>query len=101
VRSRPTTVRERLGGFEERPLPPTVLVGPKDPSRLGEDRRRFADFYADYFRRHPVAEGVRAHRLSVCVGPSSYVGHAAIRRDIENLQAAMAEAGVERGFLPI
>lgn len=94
-------IRDRLNGFEERPLPPTDLVGPKDPSRMGEDRRRYADFYADYFRRHPVAEGVREHGLQVCVGPITYAGQDAIERDIEDLKAAMAAAGVERGFLPL
>ena len=94
-------IRERLSGFEERPIPPSDLVGPKDPSRLGEDRRVFADFYADYFRRNPVAEGVREHGLSACVAPISYVGHEAIQRDIDNLKDAMAEAGVDKGFLPV
>ncbi len=94
-------IRERLRGFEEQPMPPSDLVGPRDPSRLGEDRRAFADFYADYFRRNPVAEGVREHGLSVCVGPISYCGQEAIQRDIENLKAAMAGAGVGMGFLPV
>jgi 5-methyltetrahydropteroyltriglutamate--homocysteine methyltransferase len=94
-------IRDRLNGFEERPLPETDLVGPKDPSRMGEDRRRYADFYADYFRRHPVADGVREHGLQVCVGPISYAGEDAIQRDIQDLKDAMAAAGVEHGFLPL
>jgi 5-methyltetrahydropteroyltriglutamate--homocysteine methyltransferase len=94
-------IRDRLNGFEERPLPPSDLVGPKDPSRMGEDRRRYADFYTDYFRRHPVAEGVREHGLQVCVGPITYAGQDAIERDIEDLKDAMATAGVERGFLAL
>jgi len=87
-------IRARLDGFDERPIPPSDLVGPKDPSRLGEDRRAYADFYADYFRRNPVAEGVREHGLAVCVGPITYVGQKAIQRDIDDLRAAMEEAGV-------
>lgn len=94
-------IRDRLNGFEERPMPPSSLVGPKDPSRLGEDRRAYADFYADYFRRNPVAEGVREHGLSVCVGPISYAGKDAIQRDIDDLKLAMKAAGVEDGFLPL
>ena len=50
------------------------LVGPQDPSRLGEDRRDYAEFYDDYFRRNPVASGVREHGLAVCVGPIRYAG---------------------------
>jgi 5-methyltetrahydropteroyltriglutamate--homocysteine methyltransferase len=94
-------IRDRLSGFEERPMPPSDLVGPKDPSRLGEDRRVFADFYADYFRRNPVAEGVREHGISVCVGPIKYTGQAAIKRDIDDLKLALKQAGIERGFLPV
>ena len=94
-------IRDRLEGFEERPLPPSDLVGPKDPSRLGEDRRAYAEFYADYFRRNPVAEGVREHGQSVCVGPIRYAGQKAIQRDIADLKAAMTQAGVDHGFLPL
>jgi 5-methyltetrahydropteroyltriglutamate--homocysteine methyltransferase len=94
-------IRDRLAGFEERPIPPSDLIGPRDPSRLGEDRRRYADFYADYFRRNPVAEGVREHGLAVCVGPISYTGAAALQRDIDDLKAGMEAAGVRDGFLPV
>ena len=94
-------IRDRLEGFEERPLPPSDLVGPKDPSRLGEDRRAYAEFYADYFRRNPVAEGVREHGQAVCVGPIRYAGQKAVQRDIDDLKAAMEQAGVEHGFLPL
>jgi 5-methyltetrahydropteroyltriglutamate--homocysteine methyltransferase len=74
---------------------------PKDRSCLGEDRRRYADFYADYFRRNPVAQGVREHGLQVWVGPISYAGADAIQRDIQDLKAAIAAAGIGPGFLPL
>ena len=76
-------------------------MGPRDPSRLGEDRRVYADFYADYFRRNPVASGVREHGMSVCVGPIRYRGQAAIKRDVDDLKAALQASGVRDGFLPV
>ncbi|HEY1777079.1 MAG TPA: cobalamin-independent methionine synthase II family protein [Solirubrobacteraceae bacterium] len=94
-------VRDRLSGFEERPFQETTLVGPKDPSRMGHDRTRFAEFYADYYQRHPIAEGVRERGEAVCVGPISYTGQEALERDIDDLKAAMAAAGVAEGFLPV
>ena len=90
-------VRERLSGFEERPWGPE---GEREPARTGADRRAFADFYAEYMRAHQTAEGVRQRGQWVCVGPIGYVGHDAIRRDIEYLAAAAAAAGVRDAFLP-
>ncbi|HEX4033768.1 MAG TPA: cobalamin-independent methionine synthase II family protein [Solirubrobacteraceae bacterium] len=94
-------VRDRLDGFEERAFAPTDVVGPKDPSRMGYDRTRFADFYADYYARNPIAEGVRERGEAVCVGPISYSGQAALARDIEDIKAAMAQSGTSEGFLPV
>jgi 5-methyltetrahydropteroyltriglutamate--homocysteine methyltransferase len=94
-------IRDRLEGFEERPFAETDIVGPKDPSRMGHDRTQFAEFYADYFRRNPVAEGVRERGEAVCIGPIRYAGQQAIQRDIDDLKAAMAQAGVSEGFLPV
>jgi 5-methyltetrahydropteroyltriglutamate--homocysteine methyltransferase len=91
-------VRERLGGFEERPWGPE---GEREPSRTGYDRRRFADFYADYVRTQQSAPGVRQRGQWTCVGPITYVGQDAIRRDIDDLLAAAAAAGVREAFLPV
>jgi 5-methyltetrahydropteroyltriglutamate--homocysteine methyltransferase len=94
-------VRDRLEGFEERPFKDTGLVGPKDPSRMGYDRTRFAEFYADYYAHHPIAEGVRERGEAVCVGPISYTGQAALARDIDDLKSGMAATGVTEAFLPV
>jgi 5-methyltetrahydropteroyltriglutamate--homocysteine methyltransferase len=91
-------VRERLGGFEERPWGPD---GEREPSRTGADRRAFADFYADYVARNQSAEGVRQRGEWVCVGPITYTGHDAIKRDIDDLAAAAKAAGVRDAFLPV
>ena len=94
-------IRDRLDGFEERPFQPTGEIGPQDPSRQGQDRREYAEFYADYFRRNPIASGVRDRGQAVCVGPIRYAGQEAIARDIADLKAGMDAAGVAEGFLPV
>ncbi len=96
---------ERLGGLD--------LSGPSldhmtpRPARPGEivlvnaarrrDRVRFAAAYAD--RESGVFMGPRPSTGPVCVGPLSYIGHAAIRADIDNFRAALRAAGVEEGFM--
>jgi 5-methyltetrahydropteroyltriglutamate--homocysteine methyltransferase len=91
-------IRDRLGGFEERPW---GEGGEREPSRTGRDRREFADFYAEYNRLHQSADGVRQRGQWVCVGPVQYTGHAAIRRDIGGLRSAAAHAGAHAAFLPV
>jgi 5-methyltetrahydropteroyltriglutamate--homocysteine methyltransferase len=78
---------ERLSGFEPRPdkLYPAVW--------LGRDRLRFAEFMAAEFPRGAV--GTAGH---ACIGPISYRGQASIRRDLENLKAAVAATKVEDVF---
>jgi 5-methyltetrahydropteroyltriglutamate--homocysteine methyltransferase len=94
-------IRDRLEGFEERPIEPTGEVGPQDPSRQGNDRRKFSEFYAEYFAANPVASGVRDRGQAVCVGPIRYAGQDAVQRDIADLRAAIDAAGGGEGFLPV
>jgi 5-methyltetrahydropteroyltriglutamate--homocysteine methyltransferase len=78
---------ERLSGFERRPdkLYPAVW--------LGRDRIRFAEFMAAEFPRGTV--GTPGH---ACVGPITYRGHASVRRDLDNLKAAVATTAVPDAF---
>jgi 5-methyltetrahydropteroyltriglutamate--homocysteine methyltransferase len=91
-------IRDRLGGFEERPW---GEGGEREPSRTGKDRREFAEFYAEYNRMHQAPEGVRQRGRWVCVGPVEYRGHAAIQRDIDDIRIAAEEAGARGAFLPV
>ena len=91
-------VYERLGGIELRPHP----VGHADFASVNDaptDWTRFPEFYADYFANEQEFEGPGGDWA--CVQQVTYTGGAAIRRDIANLKAAMEEAGVEEGFLPV
>ena len=96
---------DRLGGLE---LGTSGLYDmPARRSRPGEvvltsfadrrDRLAFAAAYAD--PDSGITTGPRAALWPVCVGPLTYTGQAAIQRDIANMKAAMAAAGVEEGFL--
>jgi 5-methyltetrahydropteroyltriglutamate--homocysteine methyltransferase len=83
---------ERLSGFERRPVKPGG-----NPFARGADRARFADFYAELDAKEEPATTTD----SVCVGPVAYTGQAELKRDIENFKAALAEANVVEGFLPV
>ena len=61
---------------------------------LGRDRFRFRDFMTSEFPRG--ANGAPGH---ACVGPITYRGHDRVRRNIGDLKAALAAAGIEDGFL--
>ena len=69
--------------------------------RNRRDWQKFSEFYQD-----PESSGTlvgsaarRPTRRPVCTAPIKYVGHAAIRADIENLKKAMASSGIEEGFM--
>jgi 5-methyltetrahydropteroyltriglutamate--homocysteine methyltransferase len=81
-------VLERLTGFEARP---DRLF---DAVWLGRDRIRFREFMKENYPRG--ATSVPGH---VCVGPITYRGRDAIRRNIADLTAALHAAGASEGFL--
>ncbi len=85
-------VAERLSGVEAR-----VLPGQTPAVFGGRDRERFPEFYAEYDKSLPYARGYDF----VVTGPIAYKGHAHIRRDIDNLKAALAGAKASGGFLPV
>jgi 5-methyltetrahydropteroyltriglutamate--homocysteine methyltransferase len=81
-------VLDRMTGFE--PRPDTIY----EAVWLGRDRFRFAEFMKAEFPRGAV--GAPGH---ACVGPVTYQGHEAIRRNISDLKAALATAGIAEGFM--
>jgi 5-methyltetrahydropteroyltriglutamate--homocysteine methyltransferase len=93
-------VLERLSGFEER-LDNTAGFR---PAIAGKDRRDFAEFYDEYEATQGFAGmGKDSAQLGtwVITGPIAYIGQRALQRDIDNLKAAMTQAGVQHGFLPV
>jgi 5-methyltetrahydropteroyltriglutamate--homocysteine methyltransferase len=69
-----------------------------------KERKEFAEFYAA--EASAAASAARQSGSSTaqlygltCTGPVKYVGHAAIKRDIENLAAGVGAAHVEETFM--
>jgi 5-methyltetrahydropteroyltriglutamate--homocysteine methyltransferase len=100
-----TYVFQRLGGVELTEISIPDMEQPKSPpgeitlASFGERRDwvAFSDAYGD------PASGVglpnRAALAPVCRGPITYQGQAEIQRDIADMKAAMAAAGVTDGYL--
>ncbi len=89
-------VRERLSGFESREHEPDK--GPKPLSIMSRDMRRFAEYFAGKHGGFGWA-GFRAGQV-FCTGPLKYVGHAALKEDVENFKAALQGVSVAEAFLP-
>jgi 5-methyltetrahydropteroyltriglutamate--homocysteine methyltransferase len=83
---------ERLSGFERRPV-----TLEKNPFAAGADRTRFKEFYAEMDAAQPPSSDWE----SVCVGPITYTGTAALQRDIEDIKTALKGVAVTEAFLPV
>jgi 5-methyltetrahydropteroyltriglutamate--homocysteine methyltransferase len=81
-------INDRLGGIE---------VDPKAPSRPqwleSREGLSFPEFYAQ------TASATRPPR-PVCTGPLTYRGHKHLKRDIDNLKAALDGIAAEEVFMP-
>ncbi|OGA21104.1 MAG: hypothetical protein A3I02_09900 [Betaproteobacteria bacterium RIFCSPLOWO2_02_FULL_67_26] len=92
-------VRGRLSGFESRPFRPGQ--DPEPLSIAGRDRIRFPEYFATGGRGFGAFAGAGPSRPQVyCVAPLQYVGHEALREDIERFQSALQEVKAGEAFLP-
>jgi 5-methyltetrahydropteroyltriglutamate--homocysteine methyltransferase len=85
-----TYVTERLSGFEPSAEPGAL------PWAGSKEATAFPEFYEPMLRQSPNAVAPRF----VCTGPVTYVGHARVQADIDNLTAALAGVHVEEAFIP-
>jgi 5-methyltetrahydropteroyltriglutamate--homocysteine methyltransferase len=85
-------VNERLTGFEPQP-------GPRPPMFAAEVEA-FPEYYKQYFSTAMLGAALAPPVQFACTGPVSYRGHDAIRRDIENLKAALHGMESPDAFLP-
>lgn len=85
-------VRERLSGFVERPAKPE-----ERPSTIfGRDLKEFPEYFQN---RLSTMRGENVWRV-FCNEPLKYVGHAAVKAEIETFKAALQGVKVEEAFLP-
>jgi 5-methyltetrahydropteroyltriglutamate--homocysteine methyltransferase len=87
-------VRERLTGFEPKASQP---AGRK---QWAAEVAAFSEYYEQYFSRRMMGGSIAPRTPLVCTGPVGYRGQAAIRKDIENLKAALGGVKVEEAFMP-
>jgi len=85
-------VRERLSGFEPTP-------GRSSPGWV-EEVAAFPEYYAQYFSHAMLGGAITGGVRLRCTGPVSYCGQSAVRRDIENLKAALAGLAPADVFMP-
>jgi 5-methyltetrahydropteroyltriglutamate--homocysteine methyltransferase len=81
-------INERLGGYEV-----DTRAGPRNQWLSSREGRSFPEFYA---QTHPAS----THTHMICTGPIAYKGHAQLKRDIDNLKAALKGVEVEEVFMP-
>ena len=100
-RSWSTYARERLGGHQPRPRPADY----KPHSIFGRDAVDFPEYFEmqgpgrGQNTRGGITSSGAGPRFDTCVEPLSYVGQEVLRRDIDNLTAAMKDSGAEEGFV--
>ena len=87
-----TYARERLTGIEPRPGKKVVF--------FDAERQAFPEYYEEYFKRAMTGGSIAPAVPIVCTGPIKYKGEEALRRDIENLKAAMSATGAKAAFMP-
>jgi 5-methyltetrahydropteroyltriglutamate--homocysteine methyltransferase len=86
-------VRGRIAGFENRPH---SVPGFRRLSITARDETKFAA----YFEANPRARFPGAPTQPVCVDKLRYVGHAAIKKDIDTFKAALRGVKCAEAYLP-
>jgi 5-methyltetrahydropteroyltriglutamate--homocysteine methyltransferase len=81
-------INERLGGYEV-----DTRAGPRNQWATSREGLSFPEFYAQ-------THAASTHTHMICTGPITYKGHAQLKRDIDNLKAALSGVEVEEVFMP-
>jgi 5-methyltetrahydropteroyltriglutamate--homocysteine methyltransferase len=88
---------ERLAGFEEDPNPP------KTPDFRGSTAREWAafpEYYEEYMKRAMFGALLAPNKPMQCTGPVKYIGHAALKQDLDDFKAGLAGQTYAEAFVP-
>jgi 5-methyltetrahydropteroyltriglutamate--homocysteine methyltransferase len=86
-------VSDRLGGLTPTPDPYVSLI-------TARDMREFPEYFT-LSNAFGAGRSMGVRRVIFqCTGPITYIGHDAVRTDIENLEAALQGVQVEEAYLP-
>lgn len=86
-------VGERLGGLEKRP-------GAEFPFTFEAEEKAFPEYYQQYFSAAMMGGTVAPVTPLVCTQPVYYRGEDALRRDLDNLAAALGDDDRAAAFVP-
>ena len=87
-------VRERLSGFEAKTPPPGGW------QQWAAEVAMFPEYYENYFSRRMMGGSIVPRTPMVCTAPITYRRQDALRKDIENLKAALVGLKAEEAFMP-
>src|SRR5438046_961181 len=87
-----TYVCERLNGFEPKPGATFSL--------FAAEVAAFPEYYKQYFSQAMLGGAAAPMAPVVCTGPVSYRGQDGVRRDIDNLKAALQGVRTQDAFMP-
>ncbi|MGH3166078.1 MAG: hypothetical protein ACRDN0_09320, partial [Trebonia sp.] len=85
-------IGQRLGGFEPRP-------GRSPVSRFQVEIDAFPEYYEEYLKGAMTGSSAVPSVPLVCTGPVTYTGRDRLRQDLENLRAAVGDAGPDEVFV--
>ncbi len=81
-------INDRLGGYEV-----DTNAGPRNQWATSREGLSFPEFYAQ-------THAASTHTHMICTGPITYKGHVHLKRDIDNLKAALNGVKPEEVFMP-
>ena len=86
-------IGQRLGGYEPRP----ALSATRG---FQVEIDAFPEYYAEYLKGAMTGSSAVPGVPLACTGPVTYIGQDRLRQDLENLRAAVGDAGPDTVFVP-